>query len=111
MSYSKHKDEAVQFLKFMQTPAALKIVSAAGLIPDVRGYKTTNPVLNEMLDLSAKQGYAKYPMLDNVIQPEIVTVGKAARRRVRRHDLRPEGAGRHDVDPRRHSRRSQRTRL
>lgn len=76
MSYSKHKDEAVQFLKFMQTPAALKIVSAAGLIPDVRGYKTTNPVLNEMLDLSAKQGYAKYPMLDNVIQPEVVTVGQ-----------------------------------
>ena len=35
---------------------------------------------------------------------------EAARRRVRRHDLRPEGAGRHDVDPRRHSRRSQRTR-
>ena len=29
-----------------------------------------------MLDLSAKQGYAKYPMLDNVIQPEVVTVGQ-----------------------------------
>ena len=38
-----------------------------------------------MLDFAAKQGFTPYPMLDNVIQPEVVDVGgEAARRRVRR---------------------------
>ena len=41
-----------------------------------------------MLDFAAKQGYAAYPMLDNVIQPEVVDDGaEAARRRVRRQHL------------------------
>jgi len=48
MSYSKHRDEAVQFLKFMMTAQAAKIVSAAGLIPDIKGFRTSNPVSNQM---------------------------------------------------------------
>ena len=76
MSYSKHKDEAVQFLKFMMTAQASKIVSAAGLIPDIKGFRTDNPVSNQMLDFAAKQRYTAYPMLDNVIQPEVVTTAQ-----------------------------------
>jgi ABC-type glycerol-3-phosphate transport system substrate-binding protein len=74
--YSKHPKEAVQFLKFMMTAQAAKIISAAGLIPDIKGFRTSNPVANQMLDFAAKQGYAAYPMLDNVIQPEVVTTAQ-----------------------------------
>jgi raffinose/stachyose/melibiose transport system substrate-binding protein len=73
-SYSKHPTQAVAFLKFLTTPAAAKIISAAGLIPDIKGFKTNNPVSNAMLDFSAKDGFTAYPMLDNVIQPEVVDV-------------------------------------
>jgi len=74
--YSKHPKEAVQFLKFMMTAQAAKIISAAGLIPDIKGFRTSNPVANQMLDFAAKQGYTAYPMLDNVIQPEVVTTAQ-----------------------------------
>jgi raffinose/stachyose/melibiose transport system substrate-binding protein len=74
MKSSKHPKEAVLFLKFMMTPQAAKIISAAGLIPDVKGLKTTNPLANQMLDLAAKGGLKPYPMLDNVIQSEVVDV-------------------------------------
>ncbi len=73
MSYSKHPTEAAEFIKFLATPAAAKIISNAGLIPAIKGFKTNNVVSNEMLDLAAKQGFTAYPMLDNVIQPEVVT--------------------------------------
>jgi raffinose/stachyose/melibiose transport system substrate-binding protein len=76
MKYSQHQKEAVQFLKFMMTPQAAKIISAAGLIPDIKGFRTTNPVANAMLDFAAKQGHTAYPMLDNVIQPEVVTTAQ-----------------------------------
>ena len=76
MKYSSHQKEAVQFLKFMMTAQAAKIISAAGLIPDIKGFRTSNPVSNQMLDFAAKQGFAAYPMLDNVIQPEVVTTAQ-----------------------------------
>ena len=41
MSYTKHPKEAVAFLKFLTTPAAAKIISNAGLIPDIKGYRRT----------------------------------------------------------------------
>jgi raffinose/stachyose/melibiose transport system substrate-binding protein len=74
MKSSKHPKEAVEFLKFLMTPQAAKIISAAGLIPDVKGLTTTNPLSNEMLALATKGGLKPYPMLDNVIQSEVVDV-------------------------------------
>ena len=76
MKYSKHQAEAVKFLKFMMTAQAARIISAAGLIPDIKGFRTSNPVANQMLDFAAKKGYQPYPMLDNVIQPEVVTTAQ-----------------------------------
>jgi ABC-type glycerol-3-phosphate transport system substrate-binding protein len=76
MKYSSHQKEAVQFLKFMMTAQAAKIISAAGLIPDIKGFRTNNAISNQMLDFAAKQGFAPYPMLDNVIQPEVVTTAQ-----------------------------------
>lgn len=71
-SYSKHQKEAVDFLKFMMTAQAAKIVVGAGLIPDIKGFSTDNAVSNAMLAFHHKKGYTAYPMLDNVIQPEVV---------------------------------------
>ncbi len=75
MNYSSHKPEAVQFLTFIMSPAGQKIVAQAGLIPDVKGYGTINPLSNQMLAFASKQGMTPYAMLDNVVQPEVVTTG------------------------------------
>jgi len=61
--------------KFMMTPQAAKIISAAGLIPDVKGLTTTNALSNQMLDLAAKGGLS-VSMLDNVIQSRSDVAGK-----------------------------------
>jgi raffinose/stachyose/melibiose transport system substrate-binding protein len=71
---SSHQKEAVQFVKFLLTPTAQHIIAAAGLIPDVAGFKATNPLANEMLAF-AKSGKVVYPMIDNVIQGDVVTTG------------------------------------
>jgi ABC-type glycerol-3-phosphate transport system substrate-binding protein len=75
MSYSKHQTEALQFLDFMTTTQAADIINAAGLIPAIVGTSTTNPVNQQMLDFVSKQHLTVYPMIDNVIQGEVVNVG------------------------------------
>jgi ABC-type glycerol-3-phosphate transport system substrate-binding protein len=71
---SSHQKEAVEFLRFLMTPAAQHIIAAAGLIPDVQGFSATNPLANQMLAF-AKSGKVAYPMIDNVIQGDVVTTG------------------------------------
>ncbi|MGN6797909.1 MAG: ABC transporter substrate-binding protein [Gaiellaceae bacterium] len=71
---SSHQKEAVRFLKFIMTPKAQHIIAAAGLIPDMKGYAATNPLANQMLAF-AKSGKIVYPMIDNVIQGDVVTTG------------------------------------
>lgn len=73
--FSKHKAQAAEFLKFLLTPQAQQIEAKAGLIPDLKGATTSDPVSNAMLAFSAKDGYTQYPMLDNVIQPNVVNTG------------------------------------
>jgi raffinose/stachyose/melibiose transport system substrate-binding protein len=73
-SYSQHKADAAAFLAWMATPEAQKIIADGGLIPVVAGTPATNPLANDMLDFAAKQGYTRYPMIDNVIQPEVQDV-------------------------------------
>ena len=76
MKYSKHIPEAVQFIKFMMTAQAAKLIGDAGLVPDVKGFTTSNALTNSLLGLISKQGYTAYPMLDNIIQPEVVSAGQ-----------------------------------
>jgi len=71
-TYSQHKAEAAEFLKFLTTKQAAGIVDANGLIPDVVGTTTTNPVSQDMLNFAAKGGMTIYPMLDNVTQVDVV---------------------------------------
>jgi ABC-type glycerol-3-phosphate transport system substrate-binding protein len=75
-SYSSHKSEAARFLRFMASPQGSKIIADAGLIPDVAGSKATNPLQNQMLAFVAKQHYTAYPMLDNIVQPDVVSTGQ-----------------------------------
>jgi ABC-type glycerol-3-phosphate transport system substrate-binding protein len=75
MSYSPHQKEAASFLAFIASPAGVKAVNDAGLIPDVVGSSTTNPVNEQMLQFAARQGFVRYPMLDNVTQGDVVNAG------------------------------------
>ena len=74
-TYSQHQDAAISFLQFLTTDQAAQIIDQAGLIPDLTGSTTSNPVNQQMLNFSAKDGMIQYPMLDNVIQPDVVDAG------------------------------------
>jgi ABC-type glycerol-3-phosphate transport system substrate-binding protein len=74
-SYAAHPAQALQFLEFMTTRQAAQIVNAAGLIPAVEGTSTSNPVNQEMLNFVTKDHMTAYPMLDNVVQPNVVNTG------------------------------------
>jgi len=74
-SYSQHQHQALQFLEFMTTPQAAQIVNAAGLIPAITGTSTSNPVNQQMLNFVSADHLTVYPMLDNVVQPDVVNTG------------------------------------
>ena len=74
-NYSKNQAAASKFLEFMTTDEAAKILDGVGLIPNIIGSKTTNPVNQQMLDFAAKQSFVRYPMLDNVLQGDVVDAG------------------------------------
>lgn len=73
-SYSQHKAEAADFLKFLLTPEAQKLIADGGLIPTIAGTEPTQRMAIDMLDYAANQGFTRYPMIDNVMQPEVVDV-------------------------------------
>ena len=75
MKYSKNKAAAFKFIDFLTTHQAGNIINQAGLIPDIAGLTTSNPVNQQMLDFVTKGHMVAYPMMDNFIQ---VNVGNAA---------------------------------
>ena len=75
MSYSTHAKQDAQFLEFMTTTQAAQIINAAGLIPAIVGTSTSNRVNQQMLNFVSKGGMTAYPMLDNVVQANIVNTG------------------------------------
>jgi raffinose/stachyose/melibiose transport system substrate-binding protein len=76
-SYSPHKAAAAEFLRFLTSPEAGRIVAQAGLVPDVKGVAPTNVLAQKMVNLVQTGGYSVYPMLDNVVQPGVVTAGSS----------------------------------
>jgi hypothetical protein len=60
----------------MTTPAAARIINAAGLIPAITGTSTSNPVNQQMLNLVSTDHLTVYPMLDNVVQANIVSAAQ-----------------------------------
>jgi raffinose/stachyose/melibiose transport system substrate-binding protein len=75
MKWSKHQKQDFEFLDFLTTTQAGNIINKAGLIPDISGLTTTNPVNQEMLNFVTKDHLTPYPMMDNYVQ---VNVGDAA---------------------------------
>jgi raffinose/stachyose/melibiose transport system substrate-binding protein len=75
MKYSKNKTAAFKFIDFLTSTQAGNIINQAGLIPDIAGLTTSNPVNQQMLDFVTKGHMVAYPMMDNYIQ---VNVGNAA---------------------------------
>jgi raffinose/stachyose/melibiose transport system substrate-binding protein len=75
MKWSKHKTQDYEFLEFLTTTQAGNIINKAGLIPDISGLTTSNPVNQEMLNFVTKDHLTPYPMMDNYVQ---VNVGDAA---------------------------------
>jgi raffinose/stachyose/melibiose transport system substrate-binding protein len=74
-SYAAQKQAAVDFLTFMTTDDAAKVIDGAGLIPNKKGSTTSNRVNQEMLAFAASGGFTTFPMLDNVIQGDVVDAG------------------------------------
>ncbi len=75
MKWSKHQKQDFEFLDFLTTTQAGNIINKAGLIPDISGLTTSNPVNQEMLNFVTKDHMTPYPMMDNYVQ---VNVGDAA---------------------------------
>jgi ABC-type glycerol-3-phosphate transport system substrate-binding protein len=76
MTYSQHPVQDAEFLSYMTTPAAARIINAAGLIPAITGTNTSNPVNQQMLNLVSTDHLTVYPMLDNVVQANVVTAAQ-----------------------------------
>ncbi len=74
-SYSQHQAQAAAFLAFLASDEAQPIVAQAGLIPAKDGATTDNSIAQDLLSYAADKGYARYPMIDNVIQGEVVDAG------------------------------------
>jgi len=75
MTYARQPAAAQEFLDFMTTDQAAKIINAAGLIPAIVGTSTSNPVNQEMLNFVSNAHMTVYPMLDNVVQSNVVSAG------------------------------------
>ena len=69
--YSKNKADAFKFLDFLTTTQAGNIINKAGLIPDIQGLTTSNPVNQEMLNFVTVDHLTPYPMMDNYVQVNV----------------------------------------
>lgn len=74
-TYSQHKTQAAAFLAFLASDEAQPIVAASGLIPAKEGFGTDSRMAKDLLAFAAEKGFTRYPMIDNVIQPEVGDAG------------------------------------
>ncbi len=74
-NYSKNKPQAAAFLAFLASDEGQKIIAENGIIPTKQGFTSDQRMAKTLLDFAANQGYTRYPMIDNVIQPEVSDVG------------------------------------
>ncbi len=74
-TYSGHKTQAAAFLAFLASDDAQKIVADSGLIPAKEGFGTDSRMAKDLLAFAATQSFTRYPMIDNVIQPEVSDAG------------------------------------
>ena len=73
-TYSLHRAAAIEFVKFILSPAGEQAISASGQAPVVPGYAASNPLENALLHLVSTGQYHVYPMYDNFMQPPVLAV-------------------------------------
>jgi raffinose/stachyose/melibiose transport system substrate-binding protein len=74
-NYSKNKTQAAAFLAFMASDEGQQIIADNGIIPAKEGFSSDQRMAKNLLDYAATKGFTRYPMIDNVIQPEVSDVG------------------------------------
>jgi raffinose/stachyose/melibiose transport system substrate-binding protein len=78
-SYGHHVNEAVEFLKFLETPAAQRIVQR-NLNPELKGLPPAagmNAQHRELFDWTEDGKHTLYPFIDNVIQPAVYAAAQS----------------------------------
>jgi ABC-type glycerol-3-phosphate transport system substrate-binding protein len=74
-NYSKNQTQAAAFLAFLASDEGQKIISENGIIPTKLGFTSDQRMAKDLLSFATDQGFTRYPMIDNVMQPEINDVG------------------------------------
>lgn len=74
-TYSQNKPAAAAFLEYLASDEAQAVVANSGLIPAKEGFSTDSRMAQDLLAYGADQGFARYPMIDNVVQTEVVDAG------------------------------------
>lgn len=70
--YTKYPNQSEEFLRFLTTPTAQKLIAQSGLIPENPAIKVSNPLAQQLVNFSAVDHYHVYPMLDNVTPVPVV---------------------------------------
>jgi len=74
-TYSTHQAQAAAFLAFMASDEGQKIIAGNGIIPAKEGFSSDQRMAKDLLALAKDKGFTRFPMIDNVIQPEVSDVG------------------------------------
>ena len=74
-NYSKNQVQAAAFLAFLASDEGQTIIAANGIIPTKEGFTSDQRMAKDLLSYAATQGFTRYPMIDNVIQPEVGDTG------------------------------------
>lgn len=71
MNYSKHEADAGKFVAYILSDAGQRIIANFGLPPTRPGFKTSNPLMNQLISMSADRATRLYPMFDDYTQPAV----------------------------------------
>ena len=52
-----------------------QIIADNGIIPTKEGFASDERMAKDILGVAKDQGFTRYPMIDNVLQPEVSDVG------------------------------------
>jgi ABC-type glycerol-3-phosphate transport system substrate-binding protein len=74
-TYSQHQDQAAAFLAYIASDEGQQIIADSGIIPTKEGFTSDQRMAQDLLAYATDQGFTRYPMIDNVIQPEVSDVG------------------------------------
>jgi raffinose/stachyose/melibiose transport system substrate-binding protein len=74
-TYSQHPTQAAAFLAFVASDEGQQVIADSGIIPTKEGFTSDQRMAQDLLAYAQDQGFTRYPMIDNVIQPEVSDIG------------------------------------